>query len=148
MRWRSALDSNFNNNRGGNSVPPAAPAAEPQVPLAPAGNGAPPIAGTGAPPIAGAGVPPIAGTSVPAIPVADAKAPLSAAAVRFHSCRWRKAAENGGAPDHCTHRDVLPMAGTTGFVPESWCSDCGYFKAKRSPRKRPEEGQQDDWRRW
>jgi hypothetical protein len=84
----------------------------------------------------------------PIPPVAETKAPLSAAAVRFHSCRWRKAAENGGPPDHCTHRDVLPMAGTTGFVPESWCSDCGYFKAKRSPRKRPEEGQQEDWRRW
>jgi hypothetical protein len=83
----------------------------------------------------------------PIAPAADVKVPLSAAGERFHACRWRKAAENG-APDHCTHRDVLPMAGITGFVPESWCPDCAYFKAKRSPRKRPEEGQQDDWRRW
>jgi hypothetical protein len=69
---------------------------------------------------------------------------LSPAAERFHSCRWRKPAENG-MPDHCTHRDVLPMAGTTGFTPESWCADCGYFKAKRSPRKRP-DAENDNWR--
>jgi hypothetical protein len=75
------------------------------------------------------------------------KAALSPAAERFQSCRWRKPAENG-TPEHCTHRDVLPMAGTTGFVPESWCADCPYYKAKRSPRKRPETEPQDDWRRW
>jgi hypothetical protein len=54
-------------------------------------------------------------------------------------------------PDHCTHRDVLPMAGNAGFVPESWCPDCAYFKAKRTPRKRPQEempAPQDTWRRW
>jgi hypothetical protein len=82
------------------------------------------------------------GAPVPA-PNAEAK-PLTPAAERFHACRWRKAAENG-TPDHCTHRDVLPMAGTTGFVPESWCADCNYFKAKRSPRKRPEP-ENDSWR--
>jgi len=82
----------------------------------------------------------------PDAPAADAQ-PLSPAAEKFHSCRWRKAAENG-SPDHCTHRDVLPMAGTTGFVPESWCPDCAYYKAKRSPRKRPEETVRDTWPRW
>ena len=74
--------------------------------------------------------------------------PLSAAAERFHSCRWRKAAEDG-TPEHCTHRDVLPMAGTAGFVPESWCADCSFYKAKRMPRKKPEETPPSDtWRRW
>jgi hypothetical protein len=72
---------------------------------------------------------------------------LSPAEERFQSCRWRKAAENG-TPDHCTHRDVLPMAGTAGFVPESWCPDCAYFKAKRSPRKRPESPPPNDNWRW
>jgi hypothetical protein len=72
-------------------------------------------------------------------------APASPAEERFQSCRWRKPAENG-TPDHCTHRDVLPMAGTAGFAPDSWCGDCGYFKAKRSPRKRPEQQPNDNWR--
>jgi hypothetical protein len=43
------------------------------------------------------------------------------------------------------------MAGTAGFTPESWCVDCVFYKAKRTPRKRPmEEPQQspDTWRRW
>jgi hypothetical protein len=72
--------------------------------------------------------------------------PQSPAVQRFQSCRWRKAAENG-TPEHCGHRDVLPMAGTTGFAPESWCADCTYFKAKRTPRK-PQERPDDPWRRW
>jgi hypothetical protein len=78
--------------------------------------------------------------------------PPSPAQARFLSCRWRKAAEDG-LPDHCTHRDVLPMAGVQGFTPESWCADCGYYKAKRTPRKRPLEEPEapqppDTWRRW
>jgi hypothetical protein len=77
----------------------------------------------------------------PAIPAA----PASPAEARFQSCRWRKPLENG-TPDHCTHRDVLPMAGTAGFQPDSWCGDCSYFKAKRSPRKRPDQQQNDNWR--
>ena len=42
------------------------------------------------------------------------------------------------------------MAGTTGFTPDSWCTDCAYYKAKRTPRKRPVEDTQppDTWRRW
>jgi hypothetical protein len=80
----------------------------------------------------------------PATPAAPVS-PASPAEERFQSCRWRKPAENG-TPDHCTHRDVLPMAGAAGFVPDSWCGDCGYFKAKRSPRKRPEPQDNDNWR--
>jgi len=74
---------------------------------------------------------------------------LSPADAKFQSCRWRKAAENG-IPDHCTHRDVLPMAGITGFTPESWCTDCQFYKAKRITRKRPLEElpANDPWRRW
>ncbi|MGQ0732143.1 MAG: hypothetical protein ACT4QD_00655 [Acidobacteriota bacterium] len=70
---------------------------------------------------------------------------VSPAKARFLSCRWRKAAEEG-VPDHCTHRDVLPIAGTTGFVPESWCPDCSYYKARRTPRKRQDEEPSDSWR--
>ena len=57
--------------------------------------------------------------------------------MRFLSCRWRKPAEDG-MPDHCTHRDVLPMAGKEGFSADSWCTDCALYKAKRTPRKREE----------
>jgi hypothetical protein len=71
-------------------------------------------------------------------------AATSPAVERFLSCRWRKAAEEGIAA-HCTHRDVLPMTGTAGFVPESWCPDCAFYKAKRIPKK-PQP--QEDWRRW
>lgn len=65
--------------------------------------------------------------------------------VRFQSCRWRKAAENG-VPEHCGHRDVLPMAGVTGFNPDAWCEDCVYYKARRVTRKREEEPPRDDYR--
>lgn len=76
-----------------------------------------------------------------------APSPASPAQQKFLSCRWRKPADNG-VPDHCGHRDVLPMAGATGFVPDSWCPDCEYYKAKRVPRKREEiERDRDrDWR--
>ena len=65
-----------------------------------------------------------------AAPVADGPTPALA---RFHSCRWRAQPEDG---QFCTHRDVLPMAGKTGFVADSWCPDCQYFKVRRAPRKR------------
>src|SRR5262245_10533389 len=65
----------------------------------------------------------------PDAPPADGDTALSPAAERFQSCRWRKAPEDGVAA-HCTHRDVLPMTGTAGFVPESWCADCAFYKAK------------------
>jgi hypothetical protein len=61
---------------------------------------------------------------------------LSAAVQRFKGCRWRKIAEDA-VPDHCAHRDVQPMAGTAGFDAEAWCPDCGFYKVRRNPRKRP-----------
>ena len=60
---------------------------------------------------------------------------LSPAVERFQSCRWRKGPEDG-IPAHCTHRDVLPMTGTAGFVPDSWCPDCAFYKLRRTPKKR------------
>ena len=60
------------------------------------------------------------------------EAPTPALA-RFHSCRWRAQPDEGA---FCTHRDVLPMAGKTGFNADSWCPDCQYFKVRRAPRKR------------
>ena len=94
---------------------------------------------------------PTAAPALPAEPSAPA-APSSPAVLRFLSCRWRKGAEDG-IPHHCTHRDVLPMAGKEGFSADSWCSDCALYKAKRTPRKREDQQQpgqqnqqQDDWR--
>lgn len=63
----------------------------------------------------------------------DAPEP-SAATRRFQACRWHKAADNGLAA-HCTHRDVLPMAGVAGFNPDAWCADCSCYKLRRAPRK-------------
>jgi hypothetical protein len=63
----------------------------------------------------------------------------SAALMKFASCRWRRPPDEG--TECCTHRDVLPIAGTSGFKPESWCPDCQYFKLRRSPRKR----ERDPW---
>jgi hypothetical protein len=63
-------------------------------------------------------------------PAAESPTPALA---RFHSCRWRAQPEDGA---FCTHRDVLPMAGKTGFSAESWCPECEYFKVRRAPRKR------------
>lgn len=59
--------------------------------------------------------------------------PPTPALARFHSCRWRAQPDEGA---FCTHRDVLPMAGKTGFNAESWCPECPYFKVRRAPRKR------------
>jgi hypothetical protein len=60
---------------------------------------------------------------------------VPAALAKFHSCRWRHQGENGVA-EHCTHRDVLPLAGATGFSAEAWCPDCSFYKLRRTPRKR------------
>ncbi|MCC7418422.1 MAG: hypothetical protein IT176_14895 [Acidobacteria bacterium] len=83
---------------------------------------------------------PVPSTSpMPGTPPADPRspavpAPLSAAVARFKSCRWRRPPEEG--PECCGHRDVLPLAGTTGFDPEAWCPDCKFFKLRRTPKKR------------
>lgn len=62
-----------------------------------------------------------------------APAPVSAAVEKFRSCRWRATPEDG---EYCTHRDVLPFAGKEGFVAESWCPDCAFYKLRRTPKKR------------
>jgi hypothetical protein len=59
----------------------------------------------------------------------------SAAFVRFGSCRWQQPAENGNTA-FCTHREVKPYAGTTGFDPDAWCPECQYYKLRRAPKKR------------
>jgi len=59
---------------------------------------------------------------------------VSAAVVRFKSCRWRRPPDEG--PECCGHRDVLPMAGTTGFDPQAWCLECTFYKLRRTPKKR------------
>ena len=58
---------------------------------------------------------------------------VSPAVEKFKSCRWRCAPEDG---EYCTHRDVLPFAGKDGFVAESWCPDCAFYKLRRTPKKR------------
>ena len=81
---------------------------------------------------------PMPGTApaAPKEPAADAPI-VSAAVTKFKSCRWRRPPEDG--PECCGHRDVLPMAGTTGFDPEAWCPDCTFYKLRRTPKKRSAE---------
>jgi hypothetical protein len=59
---------------------------------------------------------------------------VSAAVIKFRSCRWRRPPEDG--VECCGHRDVLPIAGTHSFDAEAWCPDCTYFKLRRTPKKR------------
>ena len=70
-------------------------------------------------------------------PAAAAPAPdapdVSPALERFKSCRWRATPDAGA---FCTHRDVLPFAGKEGFVADSWCPDCSFYKLRRTPKKR------------
>ncbi len=61
-------------------------------------------------------------------------AAVSPAVTRFKSCRWRRPPDEG--PECCGHRDVLPIAGTSGFDPEAWCPDCTFYKLRRTPKKR------------
>ena len=63
---------------------------------------------------------------------------VSEAVTKFKSCRWRRPPEDG--PECCGHRDVLPIAGASGFDPEAWCPDCSFYKLRRTPKKRsPDE---------
>jgi hypothetical protein len=71
-------------------------------------------------------------------PAPDATTPANEtsdapAVVKFKSCRWRSAPEDG---EFCTHRDVLPFAGKKDFKADSWCPDCSYYKLRRTPKKR------------
>lgn len=63
----------------------------------------------------------------------EAAPEVSEAVIKFRSCRWRCDPESG---EFCTHRDVLPFAGKEGFVAESWCPDCAFYKLRRTPKKR------------
>lgn len=68
--------------------------------------------------------------TAPAPPEAPVASP---AETRFRSCRWRATPDQG---QFCTHRDVLPFAGKEGFSAESWCMECGFYKLRRTPKKR------------
>jgi hypothetical protein len=82
-----------------------------------------------------AGTPPHAQAPAEA---ADGRPAVSEAIIKFKSCRWRRPPEEG--VECCSHRDVLPIAGTTGFDPEAWCPDCSFYKLRRTPKKRsPDE---------
>jgi len=72
------------------------------------------------------------------VPAAVEGPNASPAVARFKSCRWRRPPEDG--PECCGHRDVLPIAGASGFYPEAWCPDCTFYKLRRTPKKRsPDE---------
>jgi hypothetical protein len=66
-------------------------------------------------------------------PAAPSAPVLSPAVEKFKSCRWRATPDVG---EFCTHRDVLPFAGKEGFVADSWCPDCAFYKLRRTPKKR------------
>ena len=87
------------------------------------------------------GIAPAAPAEAPAAPQ-DASpttepAPVleSVAWVRFRSCRWHQPKENGNS-EFCTHREVKPYAGTSGFDADAWCPECQYYKLRRSPKKK------------
>lgn len=60
----------------------------------------------------------------------DAPSQAPASHPRFSTCRWARAAADD-QPAHCSHAEVLPFAGRTGFVAESWCPECAFYKVKR-----------------
>jgi hypothetical protein len=116
------LAFNFNNDSGIIRLP-----ADPFSP--PGGDARSPLSASSA-----TAVPeeaPAAGAPVPV----TSDNPQSAAFARFGSCRWQQPAEEGTAA-FCTHREVKPYAGTTGFDADAWCPDCQYYKLRRAPKKR------------
>ena len=78
---------------------------------------------------------PEAPAATPAATPVTSDNPQSAAFVRFGSCRWQQPAEDGNQA-FCTHREVKPYAGTTGFDADAWCPECQYYKLRRAPKKR------------
>ena len=88
-----------------------------------------------------AAFPPADGPAEPSPTPAPAQSPglspdasgQSPAVEKFKSCRWRATPDQG---EFCTHRDVLPFAGKEGFSAESWCLECGFYKLRRTPKKR------------
>ena len=87
-------------------------------------------------PLSASGSPPETAATPAAAPMpVTSDNPQSAAFVRFGSCRWQQPAEDGNAA-FCTHREVKPYAGTTGFDADAWCPECQYYKLRRAPKKR------------
>jgi hypothetical protein len=115
------LASNFSDRPEGLTLEPLVPSADDR------GSAAPMSPSPTSP------VPIPAESPTPAAPQAPAEP--SAAIVRFRSCRWYQPPENGNA-EFCTHREVKPYAGTTGFDADAWCPDCQYYKLRRAPKKR------------
>jgi hypothetical protein len=110
----------------------AAPAATPD---APAATGSTSPAGTNASQPANESPSPSPSTPQGAPAPATSDNPQAASLARFNSCRWQQPAENGNAA-FCTHREVKPYAGTTGFDSDAWCPECQYYKLRRAPKKR------------
>lgn len=77
---------------------------------------------------------PVSPSSPNSSPNPTAESAWTAAQAKFKSCRWRRPPDEG--PECCGHRDVLPIAGTSGFDPEAWCPDCTFYKLRRTPKKR------------
>ena len=71
--------------------------------------------------------------NTPAEAAPQTESPVAAAVMKFKSCRWRCAPEDG---EFCTHRDVLPFAGKNDFKADSWCPECAHYKLRRTPKKR------------
>ena len=74
--------------------------------------------------------------AAPAVAPVTSEVPASAAFVRFRSCRWQQPKDETSPAEFCTHREVKPYAGTTGFDADAWCPDCQYYKLRRSPKKK------------
>ena len=112
---------NFNNDPF-KPGPPGDTSPSPMSPMSAASPTAPDAAAT-------------AQTGTPATSPVTSDNPQSAAFVRFGSCRWQQPAEDGNQA-FCTHREVKPYAGTTGFDADAWCPECQYYKLRRAPKKR------------
>jgi hypothetical protein len=76
---------------------------------------------------------PSASPSPEAAPAPQGDVLAAPAVMKFKSCRWRCAPEDG---EFCTHRDVLPFAGKNDFKADSWCPECAFYKLRRTPKKR------------
>ena len=108
--------------------PPIPSADDRGAPAQPSPETSPPSAVSPSP------APAAAESQASAEPAAPAAEP-SAAVIRFRSCRWYQPPENGNQ-EFCTHREVKPYAGTTGFDASAWCPECQYYKLRRAPKKR------------
>jgi hypothetical protein len=93
------------------------------------------VASDGPSPMSPGGPSPVSPAAPAATTPVTSDNPQSASMARFNSCRWQQPAESGIAA-FCTHREVKPYAGTTGFDSDAWCPDCQYYKLRRAPKKR------------